>query len=221
MLRRSPRTLVLWGAALAVAVITAIVVGGDLATLHRRAGSLGPERDAVLATHDLAVGTTLDRGDLGTRRVHRSQLPPGVLATRSLAVARVVVVPVLRGEFVTQRNLAPRRRTGLDGILPAGMRAMRLVVTDALRPRTGAAVDVLASYDPGPAEASGNDTTFVVARGVLVLGTDDRAGTGTGRAGALGVTVLVEPEEARELADAQVNGVLTLALVPPEDARHP
>jgi hypothetical protein len=33
--------------------------------------------------------------------------------------------------------------------------------------------------------------------------------------------LLVDPEQAEALADAQANGVLTLALVPPEDARHP
>jgi Flp pilus assembly protein CpaB len=218
MLRRSPRALVLWGAAVAVAVVTATVVAGDLASLHRRAATLGPERDAVVATRDLAVGATLGVRDLATRRVHRSQLPPGVLTARPLGIARVVIVPVLRGEFITQRNLAPRHRTGLDGVVPTGMRAMRIVVTDALRPRAGAAVDVLASYDPSAAAASGNDATFVVADGVVVLDTDDRAGAGTGRAGAIGVTLLVDPEQARELADAQANGVLTLALVPPEDA---
>jgi hypothetical protein len=53
-----------------------------------------------------------------------------------------------------------------------------------------------------------------------VLGTDSRAASGNGRAGAFGVTLLVDPDQARELADAQANGVMTLALVPPEDARQ-
>jgi Flp pilus assembly protein CpaB len=35
------------------------------------------------------------------------------------------------------------------------------------------------------------------------------------------VTLLVDPRQARALADAQANGVVTLALVPPEDAAHP
>jgi Flp pilus assembly protein CpaB len=122
---------------------------------------------------------------------------------------------------VARGNLAPRRRTGLDGVVPAGMRAMRVVVTDAVDPRAGAAVDVIATYDPAAAEAGGNDTTVVIADGVTVLGTDRRASAGSGRAGARGVTLLVDPEQARALADAQANGVVTLALVPPEDAAHP
>jgi hypothetical protein len=53
---------------------------------------------------------------------------------------------------------------------------------------------------------------------VRVLGSDTRAGGGTGRADALAVTVLVDRDEAERLADAQVNAVLTLSLVPPEEA---
>ena len=34
------------------------------------------------------------------------------------------------------------------------------------------------------------------------------------------VTLLVDPDQAQALADAQANGVVTLALVPPEDAAH-
>src|SRR5262249_30252096 len=117
------------------------------------------------------------------------------------------------------RHLAPRRRTGLDGIVPATMRAIRVTVSGALRPRAGAAVDVLASFDsPGTASASDGPATVVVAEGVLVLGTDAHASGGTGRGDALGVTLLVSRDDAARLADAQVHGVLTLALVPPEEA---
>lgn len=218
MLRRSPRALALWAAALVVAIVTATVVAGDLASLHRRAADLGPERDAVVARRDLAIGATLRPDDVGTRRIRRSQLPAGVLESRVAAVGRVVAVPVLRGAFVASGNLAPHRRSGLDGVVPRGRRAIRVVVTDALRPRAGAAVDVLATYDPGAAAAAGREATSVVADGALVLGTDSAAGSGAGRAGAVGVTLLVDPTQARALADAQANGVLTLALVPPEDA---
>ena len=46
------------------------------------------------------------------------------------------------------------------------------------------------------------------------------AGRGGHRAhGAAGVTLLVDPDQAAALADAQANGVVTLALVPPEERR--
>lgn len=219
MLRRSPRALALRAAALVVAVVTAAVVASDLAALHRRARDLGPERDAIVAVHDLAVGDTVERSDLAVRHIHQSQLPDGVARDTAGALGRVVVVPVLRGGYVAARNLAPRRRAGLDGIVPEGMRAIRVTVSGALRPRAGAAVDVLASFDARSSGTSGDTpATVVVAAGVLVLGTDTRASGGTGRTDALGVTLLVGRDEAERLADAQVNGVLTLALVPPEEA---
>jgi Flp pilus assembly protein CpaB len=220
MPRRSPRALALWGAALVVAVVTAAVVAGDLAALHRRAAGLGRVLDAVVARRDLTVGTVLDDGDLGTRKAYRSQLPDAIVTDRARLLGRVVSVPVVRGAYVAAANVARRHRTGLDGVVPRGMRAMRVVVTDALEPRPGAAVDVLATYDPAAADRGG-DTTEVVAEGVTVLRTDHRGGSGAGRAGATGVTLLVDPDEARALADAQANGVVTLALVPPEDAAHP
>ena len=219
MPRRSPRALALWGGAAVVALVTAAVVGGDLAALHRRAADLGPEVDAVVAVRDLTVGHVVAGRDLTTRSVHRSQLPDGVITDRDAVVGRVVAVPVLDGAYVVRRSLAPARRTGLDGVVPDGMRAMRVVVTDALTPRPGAAVDVLATYDPSSSGSDGG--TFVVAAGVTVLGTDRRGGAGAGRTGAAGVTLLVDPDQAAALADAQANGVVTLALVPPEEAARP
>jgi Flp pilus assembly protein CpaB len=216
MLHRSPRALALRAGAVLVAVVTAVVVASDLAALHRRAGDLGGERDAVVARHDLGVGDTIDDGDVTVRPVHESQLPAGALVGRDAATGRVIAVPVLRGNFVTARSVASRRRTGLDGVIPAGMRAMRVVVSGALRPRAGAAVDILASYD---VRADADTGTFVVAAGVRVLASDARAANGgTGRDDALGVTLLVHRDQAEQLADAQVNAVLTLTLVPPEEA---
>jgi Flp pilus assembly protein CpaB len=223
MSRRSPRALALWAAAVVVALLTATVVGRDLAALHRRAAALGPEVPAVVAARDLPVGTTLRRADLHSRAVHRSQLPRAALTRPDALLGRVVAVSVLRGGFLQARHVASRRRAGLDGVVPEGMRVMRVVVSDSITPRGGAAVDVLATFDPAAAGATSADdgTTSTVAAGVTVLGTDARATGGTGRTGAAGVTLLVDPEQATALADAQVNGVLTLALVPPEDATHP
>ena len=216
MSHRSPRALLLWAVAAVVAVATAVLVAGDLASLHRHATALGPERDVVVATRGLPVGHRVRPADLTVRRIHRSQAPAGILPATAAAVGRVVIVPVLRGGFVAAANLTATDRSGLDGVVPAGMRALRVVVTDSLRPARGVVVDVLATDDSG----AGTDvvTARVAAAGVQVLGTDARGTTGGGRAGAFGVTLLVEPDQAADLAAAQAAGVLTLALVPPEAA---
>jgi Flp pilus assembly protein CpaB len=218
MLARSPRALALWAGALAVAAGTATLVASDLAALHRRARSLGDERGAVIATHALTVGDVVRPADVRTRAIHASQLPAGVLPEVGDAVGRVVVVSVVRGGFVANANLAPRRRLGLDGALPPGTRAFRVVARDTVHPRVGAAVDVLASFESIGADglpAAGDGRATLVAPGVTVLGV---ARVHTAEGDALGVTVLVSPREARALAFASTHGRLALALVPPEEA---
>jgi Flp pilus assembly protein CpaB len=221
MSRRSPRALLLWLGAVLVAVVTAALVATDLAALHRRAHSLGSPRPVAVATRDLPLGSTIDRGDVRTRSVHRSQLPSGALSPGA-ADRRVVAVPVVRGAFVVKGNLAPRGRTGLDGAIPSGMRALRIVARDALRPPVGSSVDVLVTFESSDA-AAGGAPTVVAARGVLVLGTDETPAAVETRAGdrdtsGLGVMLLVTEEDAPRLAFAAAAGVVTLALVPPEDA---
>ena len=76
MFHHSPRAITLWSVAAVVAVVTAAVVASDLAALHRRASSFGPEERVVVATRELNIGTRLVACDLRTRSVHRSQLPP-------------------------------------------------------------------------------------------------------------------------------------------------
>jgi Flp pilus assembly protein CpaB len=222
MLGRSPRALALWAGALAVAVGTATIVASDLASLHQRAQSLGEERGAVVATRALPLGTVVDRADLRSRSIHSSQLPEGVLRSVEDAVGRVVVVSIVRGGFVAHANLAPRRRDGLDGALPEGTRALRVVVRDTLHPRAGAAVDVLASFEASlgadglPTGPADEGAASLVAPGVTVLGVEE---VHTAEGDALGVTLLVSRREARALAFASTHGRLALALVPPEEAR--
>ena len=177
---------------------------------------------AVVATHELALGSTITSGDITTRRVHASQLPDGVLTDTGLALGRVVRVPLVRDAYITVRNLAASRRTGLDGIIPDGSRAMRVLVEDGLRPAPGSAVDVYATIDTDTLGAgkSASQPAVVVAAGVLVLATDDTGGAGS-VSRSLGVTLLVSEDQAADLAFASAHGTLVLALVPPEDARSP
>jgi Flp pilus assembly protein CpaB len=81
-----------------------------------------------------------------------------------------------------------------------------------MRPPAGAVVDVLAALDPS---VSASNRAVSVARAARVLAVDESDGA---RADGAGVTVLVTDAEASGLAFAAANGVLTLALAPPEDA---
>jgi Flp pilus assembly protein CpaB len=214
-MRRSPRVLALWAAAIVVAVVTAVMVAGDLAELHRRASSLGPERVAFVARGALPIGHRVTAADVHRVRRYESQLPEAAISSIDELEGRVVRVPVVAGAYVGDGHLAPRERTGLDGVVPPGMRAVRILVEVAPPLEPGAAVDVLTTFDP--AVATGTDPTITVAAGALVLAVDEdtEARTGTG------VTLLVDTVDARRLAYATATGVVTLAVVPPEEAAFP
>ena len=62
MPRRSPRAVLLWIGAVIVAVVTAAFVATDLAALHRRATTLGPQRSVATAVRDLPIGATIEIG---------------------------------------------------------------------------------------------------------------------------------------------------------------
>ena len=213
MLRRSPRVLGLWAAAAALAVTSAAVVAGDLATLRRRAGDLGPVVAVAVARTDLPLGATVTAADLTTRRVHASQAPPGALRGTTAALGRVVRVPVVAGADVHGRHLAARGRRGLAAALPAGTRAVRIEVAGGLRPAAGTPVDVYVAperIDRIDGSDGGAGRAQVATTGAVVLARD-----------ADSVTLLVDETGAAALATAAARGRLFLAVVPPEEAVVP
>ncbi len=220
-MRRSPRVLLAWLAALVVALTTARVVGGDLATLHRRAASLGPRHSVVVATHDLALGQTVTAADVRSESRYASEIPSEAITNARAVEGRVVVVPVLRDAIVFAHHLEPANRSGLDGVVPLGDRAVHVTPKDGFRPPVGAIVDVLAAFDPSAVTVVGaRDAAVVVANGARVLAFDHPSADGETATANAGVTLLVTETEARVIAFAAANGDLTLAVAPPESARR-
>jgi Flp pilus assembly protein CpaB len=217
--RRSPRVLLAWFAAVVVALTTARVVGGDLATLHRRAASLGPQQTVIVAAHDLALGQMITSGDIRRESLYRSQAPREAIRSSSGAVGRIVIVPVVRGAMLFAGHLAPAERTGLDAVVPRGERAVHVTPKDGFRPPRGSIVDVLAAFDPTVVAVDGPaDAAVVVASAARVLAVDDQSTAGEGTGTTAGVTLLVTDTEARAIAFAAATGDLTLAVTPPESA---
>ena len=200
-----------WGAAALVAIVTSIVVASDLAELHRRARSLGPERTVVAAAHDLGLGAQIADDDLVTRQVHESQLPEGVATSLDDVRDRVVVVPILEGSFVTPRHLAPNERDGLSGVVPAGSRAIRVEPISAPSLRPGDVVDVLVTFN-----AAEMLEARLATRTALVLRVDENDETEYGA--QPGITLLVRASDAGRVAEAVAAGTVTLALAAPEEA---
>jgi Flp pilus assembly protein CpaB len=217
-MRRSPRVVFAWSATLVVALATARIVSGDLATLHRRAATLGPQRHVVVAARDLATGQTITPRDVTSETRYAKEIPHEALSDPGTAVGRVVRVPVLRHAMVFGAHLAPANRSGVDGVVPDGSRAVHLTPADGFCPARGAIVDVLAAFDPTAVVVDGaRASAVIVASGARVLEVDDRDATDDTDAG---VTLLVTEPEARVLAFAAANGDLSLAIAPPEAALH-
>ncbi len=215
-MHRSPRVILAWTIVVVVAIVTARVVANDLAALHRRARDLGPDVRVVLAARDLPLGATIEENDVRVVTRPASTVPPDAMRDRQDVEGRVVVLGFARDDVVRAVHLAPRERTGLDGIVPVGRRAVHVGVDDGFRPAVGAVVDVLAAFDPALSGARPRNTASVVARGATVLGVDDASQSVA--EGGTGVTLLVTEGEAGGVAYAAGNGELSLALAPPETA---
>jgi pilus assembly protein CpaB len=237
-MRRSPRVLLAWAAALIVMLGTVRVVAGDLQSLHRRAHDLG--RDVVLAARDLPLGSTLAMADVRTVRRPSTTVASDALHDPTAVVGRVVGVAMLRDDVVGARHLVPDvdaaggTAAGINGVIPVGQRAVHVVVKDGFEPPIGSVVDVLATYDPSIASVAGSPgQATVVAHGARVLalagaapggGTNDNTDSG-GLAGSdstdttgSGVTLLVTENEARSVAYAASIGDVSLALAPAQTA---
>ncbi len=215
-MRRSPRSVLAACAAIVVALVTAGVVFSDLTALHRRAGSLGQPRSVLVARRDLALGTTLGANDLRVISRYATAVPANAVSSLDDVIGRIVAVPVVEGSVLQSTHLTTTERDGLGGLVPVGYRAVRVRPEDGLRPPAGAVVDVLASLEVSIERAAAAE---VVAHGARVLAIDGGAEPATtGEADAVGVTLLVTEDEARGIAFAAANGVVTLALAPPEDA---
>jgi Flp pilus assembly protein CpaB len=220
--RRSPRVMLAWFAAVVVALTTARVVSGDLAALHRRAASLGPQVSVMVARHDLELGQTISARDVRRESRYRSQTPREAIRVAAGAVGRVVIVPVLRDAMLFTGHVAPASRTGLDAVIPRGERAVHVTPHDGFRPARGSVVDVLAAFDPTVVAVDGPaDAAVVVADGAHVLAVDDASTSGEGDVSYAGVTLLVTEAEARAIAFAAATADLTLAVTPPESACCP
>jgi hypothetical protein len=112
---------------------------------------------------------------------------------------------------------------GLAALVPAGMRAIAVRVSDATVGHPGLIVpknrvDVLFTpHDPDPDAPSGGRTTTVL-QNVEILAVERRRSAGReGQRGLRSVTLLVTPEQAAKLDRTQDEGVIRLSLRNPKD----
>src|SRR2546423_588623 len=186
----------------------------------------------VVAARDLTVGTRIQDSDVSLRQVNPASVNHQILTSLDQAVGQVVAVPILEGQFVDTRQVAPARNaamlgSGLD--MPAGYRIIGLPVAPAaavggvLKP--GDRVDVMAI-------ASGTKATtladlpvpapILIGKDVLVIGLRTELGTpldqaehdlntGSSKLASILLAIPHTDEEVYSAAIANSTFVLTLS----------
>ena len=203
ILSRSPLTY--WVAVGALALVTTLAISQLLGRARTEAARYGSPRPVLVATRDLTAGDQVKPGDVERRSLPSALVPPDIVGDESQAQGRVVIAPVFAGQAIVRRQLAPWGLTGAAALLPPGKRGISGAAGPAAaRVGKGDTVDVLATFDPATAAASGQEPTFPVATGAVVI---DVAGEA--------VTIAVDPEEAKRVAFATAHGAATVVLSSP------
>jgi Flp pilus assembly protein CpaB len=165
----------------------------------------------LVAAHDLAPGSVLTPDDVTLAPRSRAQLPAGTVASRDVAVGRVLAAGARAGEVLTDVRLVGPR---LVDTLRPGEVAAPVRVADAAAARLvgpGDRVDVLAAVE-------GTGSARTVVRSATVLARPETQGGGGVLGGPAeddrgGLLVLgVGSGDAEALAGASAQGPLSLAL---------
>ncbi len=179
----------------------------------------------IVAARDLYQGVTITEEDLYAVEIPPRFLPENVFLSPEHVVGRIPRERILANEFIRADRLAdPESGIGLNAVIPRGMRAISVEISDGralsgfLNP--GNYVDVLVTITPD-GEGSGADKTETktIMQAVFVLGVNSRMGNetteeakGKRSSQAPSVTLLVTAEGAEDVAYAETQGAITLAL---------
>jgi pilus assembly protein CpaB len=207
---------------LGVSLLFALVVSGIFYQLSRGLASGPPpaaddERvDLVVAARPLTVGMTVSAEDVKVVKVPKAAFPKGGFSSIEEIALRPVISNILLEEPVLDGRLASKGSgSGLAPVIPAGMRAVSVRVTDVVGVagfvQPGLKVDVLVTGRPPRGESP---VTSTVLQNIVVLSSGTTlAPDARGQAiSAQSVTLLVTPEQAETLTLASNEGRIQLVL---------
>ena len=177
---------------------------------------------ALVAKKDIAPATRLDAEQVQSSPWSPAHLPKGAFTNLAELEGRVAAYPLVEGELVLEKKLAPKGTlSGLAALLPATKRAMTVKVDEA----SGVAgfvapdnrVDVLVTIDKGA--YNGNPLSRVLLQNLRVLGAGQKIESRPGDKPQVVPTVTLEvsPEEGERLALASQEGRISLVLRGQED----
>lgn len=206
---------------LGVSLLFALVVSGIFYQLSKGGGggnstAVIETKDLVVATKPLAVGSTLKTEDVKVIKTPTSAFPKGGFSKVEEVLDRPVISNILLDEPLVEGRVAPKGAgMGLAPIIPTGMRAVSLKVSDVVGVvgfvQPGLHVDVLVTGRPPKATAT---MTTTVLQNITVLSSGQAlAPDAKGQAiNYQSVTLLVTPAQAEIMTLAQTEGHIQLVL---------
>src|SRR5687768_8171859 len=205
--------LVFWGAILVAAAAT---FGAYKLLAANSTGGAVAMRPVVVASRDIAEGSTIDRIALTTVQWPVQTAPMGAYSSTDSVAGRVTRVAVFNGEAIVPGRLAPvGSGPGLELKIPPGQRAMAVRINDVagisglLQPNSR--VDVLVTIREDNSERQ-VAKLFMSNMLVLSVGTEVQRDNQGKPINATTVTLAVTPEEAERLAIAMNTGAIQLVL---------
>lgn len=193
--------------------------------------------EVAMAKASLPAMTVMTLSNIDKEMISKDDLPEGQLASPARIIGRVLSVPVVEGQVLTESCFVSEG-TGalLAAALPHGMRAVTVSVSSKSMPDRillypGCVVDVLVAYRLTSRASEGQALSTTMLRGIQVLavsgdsvisnpdnpeeGGNKKRNTRSGTR----VTLLVDPKQAEALHLAVENGNISLSLRNPLDRK--
>lgn len=213
---RTRRTILLLALALACGGLAAYATMRFLRSQVRPViGAPAPSsaRQIVVAAHPVLVGTLLTDADVKLVEMPGEVTPEGYATAPADVVGRATITNLVANEPILDKKLADRGIKGLAVVVPPGMRAHTMRVSDVsgiggwIQP--GQRLDILLT-----STASGQAVTKIIMQNLEVLATGTVMETNEqGQIIATPVLhMLVTPEQAEQLTHAATQGTIGTAL---------
>jgi Flp pilus assembly protein CpaB len=233
-----------WGMIVLVVLGLAAAACAAILVSTLTAGSSGPADDSLnnvevaMAKASLPAMTVISLENIIKETLSRDDLPEGQLSSPAQVIGRVLAVPVVEGQILTNSCFVTKG-TGaqLAAALPHGMRAVTLslsrgAVPDGLLLYPGCVVDVLVSFKLSSGD-NGQALSTTLLHGIQVLAVQGQSvvtekdteaketpkKTQRSSSGGIKVTVLVDPKQAEALQLMSTYGQISLAMRNPLDKK--
>lgn len=141
---------------------------------------------AVVASHDLTVGTRIQDSDVAVRQVNPASIGGDVLRSADQAIGQIVSFPILEGQFVDAREVAPTKNatllgSGLD--IPPGYRIIGIPIAPAaavggvLKPGDRVDVMTIPNVSRQISAVDQSAPPAMIGKNILVIGVRTDQGT--------------------------------------------